>query len=356
MERKINVIWDMCNMNKGWVLSDEVAELAGLWLAEGDDKTRWEITITNNVFDLILFSYKTLNKIFKADNYRIYVYLPKKDYNLEEKLPPVAVKKYVDKRATKPYFILRLADIKKVRVWRTIVNEVCSQEKFYASILRGFFAGEGNIKTGSHKNRTIRIAQKERIEIMDKILNHFWIEWKFSKKGRSYEIVGRKNWEKLAKIKIADLHPDKKKKFWNVYESYKQWHYKKHHIRDNVLNYLSEPKTSLELAEQFDRGQARIQDVLIDLKKEGKIKDFVVRSKHYWLTTESNLVPISNRKKTILDCLASPKRTCEIAKTLKIDGKSALRRLRELDGLGLVSRNDYYWHKIQTNNEVMVCE
>lgn len=356
MERNINVIWDIRGMNKRRVLSNEVAELAGLWLAEGDDKTAYEITITNNCFELIDFSYRTLKQLFKAENYRIYVYLPDKDYPLKENLPDVTVKKYTDKRARTPYFILRLANVKIVKEWKNQVDYICSKKKFYASILRGFFAGEGNIKTGSHKNRTIRIAQKERIEIIDRILDYFEIEWKFSKEGRSYEIVGRKNWEKLVKIKIADLHPDKKKKFWRTYESYTQWHYKKHHIRDKILTYLNEPKTSLELAENFKRSQARIQDVLTELKKENKIKNYRVRSRDYWLKKDSKFIPVSKRKKTILDYLKNPKRTYQISNALKIDKKATLRRLRELNNLGLVKRDNYYWYKTPTSSEVMVCE
>lgn len=343
-------------MRREWKISNSVAELVGLWLAEGDNKTNREITITNNVFDLILFSYKTLKKLFRAENYRIYIYLPSENYLLKEKLPKVAIRKYVDKRARKPYFILRLANVEIVKKWKRIVSEVCSQEKLYAPIVRGFFAGEGNIKTGSHKNRTIRIAQKERMELIDKILDYFEIEWKFSKNERSYEIIGRKNWEKLAEIKIADLHSEKKIRFWNAYNSYMQWHYKKHHIRNNILCYLDKPKTSLELAEQFDRSQARLQDILIDLKKEGKIRNFQVRSKNYWLKNDSKIIPISKRKKTILDCLSIPRRTCEITGILKIDEKGTLRRLRELNNLGLVSRNNYHWYKLPIDYEVMICE
>jgi predicted transcriptional regulator len=337
-------------------LSSEVAELAGLWIAEGDDKTEYEITITNNCFPLIKFSYKILKKLFKPKNFRIYIYTSKKRQMIKERMPEAKIRRYVDKRATKPYFILRVANVGFVKEWKKIVQEICKQQQFYPEILRGFFAGEGNIKTGTHSNRTVRIAQKNRIDIIDKMLNYFKIEWKFSPQDRSYEIVGRQNWEKLAKINIADLHPVKKKSFWNVYNSYRQWHYKKHHIRDKTVSQLSKPKTSDELAIQFNRSVSRIRQILSRLKKVGGVKNYRVGSKTYWVKSDANIIPVSKRKKAILNFLAKPKRTYQIATYLDLDEKSVFRRLTELKKLGLVSREEYYWHKIDTDAEVRLCE
>ena len=355
MKREINVNVDDINM-KNMYFSDDTAELVGLWVAEGDDRSKNEITITNNSFELIEFSYNILYKLFKAENYRLYVYLPDKNQKVNINLPIRNIRYYLDIRANKPYFILRIANVKFMKEWRKLVGEICIGKGFYAAILRGFFAGEGNIKTGSHSDRTLRIAQKEPIELINQILKYFNIEFRFSKRGRSYEIFGRKNWEKLADINIADLHPIKKKKFWEVYSSYKQWHYEKHHIRNTILNYLNKPRTSSEIAKKFNRSQSRIQSILTKLKREGGIKNFRVRSRDYWLSVNSRIIPISGTKMKIMNLLDKPKKIYEIANNLQIDEKSVSRRLNELKELGLVDREGYGWNKNTNNMEVLVCD
>ncbi len=160
-----------------------------------------------------------------------------------------------------------MANVKFVEEWKRIVIETCADKHLYAAILRGFFAGEGNLKTGSHRHRAVRISQKAPTSIIDGILAHLCIQSRFSECERSYVITGRKNWEILAKIRIADLHPDKKKKFWEMYSSFKQWHYGKYYIRNEVLKHLTRPKTSSELALHFGRSKAHLSEKLSMLKK-----------------------------------------------------------------------------------------
>ncbi|MEK6981833.1 MAG: hypothetical protein AABX38_02780 [Candidatus Micrarchaeota archaeon] len=344
-------------MKKPELFENSIAELAGLWIAEGDDKTKWEITITNNSLELIKFSYNVLKRLFRPKNFRIYIYLPEKSWVIKERLPKAILKYYMDQRANKPYFILRFANVIKVKEWKQMVQKICSNERYYSDILRGFFAGEGNIKTGTHSDRTLRMAQKEPIPVINKILEHFQIEWKFSNRERSYVIVGRNNWKKLADIRIADMHPIKKQKFWEVYDGYKQWHYKKHYIRDNIETLLITPLTSSELAIKFNRDHSRLTEILCELKKKNKVQMFKVRSKIYWLSINSKIIPISKRKRSILDTInVKPKRTYEIAHELGIDQKGALRRLRELEKLQLVYREDYFWSKLPIQKEVLVYE
>lgn len=336
-------------------LTNEVAELAGFWLAEGDHKSNREITITNNAFELIQFSHAVLRGLFKTGNFRVYAYLDSEGAE-SQVLDGAIMRYYIDRRATKPYYILRFASTKNLAEWKRIVAATCSQEQFYDSILRGFFAGEGNIKTGAHFNRTLRMAQKHRLEVIDRILHHFGIEYKFSINDRSYEIVGRPNWAKLAEIKIADMHPIKKKEFWRVYSSFKEHHHKKNYIRDNILCHLDQPKTCGQLAATFGRGKSRVSSILSDLKRLGKVYDYRVGSTYFWVRNGTNIIPISKRKKTILDLLEEPKRVFQIANSLGVDEKSVSRRLTELSRLGLVSRKDYYWHKHEPIAEVRVCE
>ena len=57
----------------------QLAECAGLWLAEGDNKTNSEITFTNNCLELILFFRQVIEEIYKGSNKpRLYIYSPNK--------------------------------------------------------------------------------------------------------------------------------------------------------------------------------------------------------------------------------------------------------------------------------------
>ncbi|MFZ3078002.1 MAG: hypothetical protein WA139_06110 [Candidatus Aenigmatarchaeota archaeon] len=332
---------------------NEIAECVGLWLAEGDKTTIREVTLTNNSVDIILFFSQRIMSLYKGKNKpRIYAYSPykKKPYS---SFNEIKINFYNDFRANKPYYIFRLADTNFVKYWKAKVEEIKNNKNLYPDILRGFFAGEGNIKEAS-RNRVIRIAQKQQLEIIDSILNHYKINFTFSKRERSYVITSRINWDRLAELKIADLHPEKKEKFYNIYKKFKEYHYPHNHIKDKILGSLYKPKTSRELASEFGRTQARLQRILSNLKEEGKVRNFRVRSKNYWVNSDSKLILISERKKSILNLLKNPLRTVDIANNLNIDEKSIARRLAELQKLGLVERNEYLWSRTDIDKEVKV--
>ncbi|MFQ6009924.1 MAG: hypothetical protein ACE5J7_02275, partial [Candidatus Aenigmatarchaeota archaeon] len=199
-----------------------------------------------------------------------------------------------------------------------------------------------------------RISQKQRMRLIDNILEHFSISFKFKKSERSYVITGRYNWEKLANIRIADLHPEKKKKFWRMYNEFKELHYSHNFIKNNIISHLSSPKTSTELASLFNRGRNRIQKALSELKKEGKISNFRVYSKDFWVQKDADVILISGVKQRYMKILRKPRTTKDISDILGVCPKSSYRRLKELERLGLVRRKDYLWYKIPTNKEVNV--
>lgn len=334
-----------------------IAECIGLWLAEGDSKSRNEITFTNNQWGLVELFHKNMSKLFSGHNPKISIYV----YNsVKEKikvpLEKVHVNYYIDRRATKPYYLWKLASVDLVKQWREIIKKLQNKKELYPYILRGFFAGEGNIKTGSHKNRAIRISQSKPVELIELILNQFQVDYKYCTKEKSYIITSKTNWDRCAKIKIADLHPIKKLRFWNVYNSFKEEHYKNNYLRDNILKELKEPCTSQQLALKFKRSPARVYDVLDYLKKSGKINNFRIKSKDYWILNNENKILISKIKHKYLNMLKNaPSRTADMAKEIKVCPKATLRRLRELKRLGLVKRKkDKLWEIRKANKKVVV--
>ncbi len=332
-----------------------LAECVGLWLAEGSTKSKVEITFTNSCLELIDLFKRTINKIFKGERYnqRIYIY-SKTGEKLDLPYKNCVLKFYTHKRATKPFMIYRVASVKLRNKWQEIIGRTLNKQELSPYILRGFFAGEGNIKDASHNSRVLRISQKIQKEFIDNALNYLNIKYRYIPKEMSYDIYGKWNWDIFAKLKLADLHPDKKKKFWHVYSKFKEEHYEHNFIKNNILNVLNEPKTSRQLAEIFKRTPARIQDIIIELKKQGKINNFRVRSVDYW-TKNKGLVIISRLKNDYLLFLDMPKQTSEFAKHFKVNWKSSFRRLEELKNLNLTRREpDGRWIRIATDKEILV--
>lgn len=333
-------------------INKEIAECVGLWLAEGDQKSLSEITFTNNSTELVKLFYKRISHLFSTSNFRLYVYLPSSEYEMKATIPIKRKSYYVDSRANKPYFILRLGSKALTGEWKGIVNSTTRNMQFFHDILRGFFAGEGNIKEGL-RSRVIRISQKQRNRLIDDILGELGIGHVFSERERAYVISGRYNWKRLAEVNVADLHPAKKERFWKVYKKFKEWHYSHNHIRNNILPLTERPITSMELANMFKRDQTRIQRILTSMKREGSLENFRVGSKDYW-TCNKNLVIISKRKGEILNILDRPNETACISKRLGVTWKSASRRLKELERLRLVRKAGNLWYKSQTDKEVII--
>ncbi len=343
--------------NKKIKYNKELAECVGLWLAEGDNKSRHEITFSNNCWELVDLFHKTISKLFRKYNLKIRIYV----YNSIKKqikipIKDVQINYYVDKRATKPYYIWRLASVDLVKKWKDIVEKSKNKKEMYAGVLRGFFAGEGNIKEGSHSNRTVRISQNNPNRFIEGVLDYYKVEYKFVKNERNYYITHKQNWNKLAKIRIADLHPTKKTRFLKVYNDFKEEHYKHNYLKKKIIESLVKPYTSKQLSTKFNRSQARIYDVLYILKKEWEISNFRVKSKDYWIRNDQKVIIVSKIKQKYLNLLKeSNKTTEEISSKLKICWKSAFRRLKELEKLRLVKRGkNKIWEVIHVNKKVVV--
>lgn len=217
----------------------ELAECIGLWLAEGDSKTKAEVTFTNNCIELILFFQKVINGIYKGDNKpRLYIYSPTKRKPIHNFEGFKKINYYIDKRANKPYYIYRLADVKFVKIWKKLVNQIKKEPKYYADILRGIFAGEGNIHhiPQCHNHRSIRIACKPRDKFIEKLLIYFKISYKYNEDHREFIICG-KSLNKTYDINIALLHPKKQYKFKNMIFSVKEKNYPQSYLEKvNLLN------------------------------------------------------------------------------------------------------------------------
>lgn len=339
------------------ITKKEIAECVGLWLAEGDRKSRYEITFTNNCFVLIQLFHKVMKTIYgKEYTFQPRLYSYSRDKQRLLRLEDVRIKDYIDLRANKPYYIYRLGSVQLNLAWKNLIIEYTKNNSFHIDILRGFFAGEGNIKAGKKGNRVIRIAQKQPLAFVDEVLTALGVRYCFVNRERSYSIWTRESWDKLAGIEISKLHPDKDKLFWKVYNEFKEYHYSNYFLKDLLYGLLNTPHTTRNLSLMLKRTPARVCEVLIELKNEGRINCFHVGSLSYWIRNDSNSVIISSLKQKYLKLLTSHSKTSEIARELKVTWKSAFRRLSELNKLGLTTLDEGEWQKVPTEKNIIVME
>ena len=79
-------------------INKELAECIGLWLAEGDNKSKNELTFTNNCWELVGHFHKTLLAYFLPQDQKIRIYIYDSNKN-KSKIPlkNIQVNHYIDK-------------------------------------------------------------------------------------------------------------------------------------------------------------------------------------------------------------------------------------------------------------------
>lgn len=324
--------------------SKEIAECVGLWLAEGDKKTSAEVTFTNNCMELIMFFHETIKPLYKGKNKpRIYVYSPT-DRILISKLQEFVIRNYVDKRANRTYYIYRLADTEFVKEWKKIVELVKNREEYYEDVLRGIFAGEGNVKHDFENNnaRNVRISVGLRDPFIEKLLIYFNVKFSYEEHKKQYVITGR-CLDKLKEIKIASLHPEKEVKFRKMFECLKENHYSAGELKTLLLKELNEFKKTSELAIKLQKSDLRILEVLCGLKKEGKIGVVRIKGNSYWIRKEILDGYLNSEKIKLLRYVMKKQTMTAIGKSLNLSRKSIRNRLLKLEKEGVVEKKGEHW-------------
>jgi Mn-dependent DtxR family transcriptional regulator len=334
-------------------ITPEIAECVGLWLAEGDNKTNKEITFTNNSIELVLFFHETIMHIYSGKNTpKIYVYSPS-PRKLFNSIGKIKINYYQDRRANRTYYIYRLADIVFIKEWHNIVKQVKSQECFYVEILRGIFAGEGNIKHIQKGNsRMVRIASGNRDYFIELLLKYFGVKYTYIAGHRCYWISASQL-DKLDRIHISSLHPEKESKFRKMIDSVNNVNYPKHYLKKRVLSILDKFYRTQELANIFKQQDLRILEILRELKDDDKV-DYVRRDKNtYWARKELISKLILRRKSDILKQLGTFKSINDIANSIAVYRKIVSKRLRTLEAEGLVKNVNKKWIRTEEGSKLI---
>ncbi len=149
----------------------------------------------------------------------------------------------------------------------------------------------------------------------------------------------------------------KKIEFWKAYNDFREIHYKNNYLKKEIFNLLKIPFSSRSLSYNLNRSAARICDVLIELKKEGKINNLKSFSNTFWVRNDQNLLIISSLKKRYLNLLKeSPLRTYEFTRHFNVCHRSSYKRFKELENLGLVERNKNKDWMLKESNKQLICK
>ena len=334
-------------------LTYRTAQAVGLWLAEGDKRALYLVTFTNNQPCLIAFFHRVASRVLQPSSLpRVAVYLPSTDTPYAQPVRPAHYRTYVDNRANRPYYIYRIYGAVLAKKWRLIVRKICKNESNYRPIFQGFFAGEGNVKEGSHGSRAVRIAQGKPNQFVEKMLNHFGITYDYGG-HREYTVCGRANLEKFLDLELTILHPSKYKRFMNMMATFRQRHYRKHALELLVFARLRVPMTTKELASGLGRSTSRLNQVLRKMKARGIVRMYHVNSLYYWVRADTRTTVISKQKMRILQLLEIGQRVRQLAASLGRTDKAVRHRLHELEHLGLVGFQNPFWVRKQTEYGVI---
>lgn len=337
--------------------NSKIAECAGLWLAEGDSKTKSEVTFTNNCLELILFFKDNIKKIYTGKSKpRLYIYSPTSRQLFFKINGFKKINFYIDERARKSYFMYRLADVKFVKYWRNLVEEIKEKPLFYADILRGFFAGEGNVHHALNCNphRSIRISCKNKLDWLEKILEYYNIKYHYDFNHRNGYVISGLSLVKLNEIGIAMLYPEKQNKFKFMIDSLKQEHYSPGYLKNEVYAQLCKLHTSLQLARYFNRSQATIQQILSELKNENKVHNIRIKEGSLWGRNEVIERFLIHNKLTLLKDLNSVKTLTKLSENIHLGPKAIKRRLTLLAKENLISQNNGKWN-LTKDGKNMIC-
>ena len=111
-------------------------------------------------------------------------------------------------------------------------------------------------------------------------LRHFEIEFRYESHGRTYAISGRDNLERLRDLGVSELHSKKHAKFVAMLSSYVQRHYKRRSFGPMILETLTSPLTTHEIATRLGRSDSRAIQELTRLRRKNKVQMFKVRSSY----------------------------------------------------------------------------
>ncbi|MBT4804674.1 helix-turn-helix domain-containing protein [Candidatus Woesearchaeota archaeon] len=335
-------------------MTKEIAECVGLWLAEGDSKTKSEVTFTNNCIELILFFHEHIHQLYSGKNKpRIYIYSPA-PRTLITNLNGFVIRNYSDVRAKRTYYIYRLADVQFVKEWKRIVSDVKDNEKFYPEVLRGIFAGEGNVKHDlKNKNsRNLRVASGKRDPFIEKLLEFFNVPIKYTSDNHMYLITGR-HLEKLNDINIAVLHPEKESKFRKMIDSVKEKHYSPGEFKKLLFGQLDSFQKTKDLAKFFNKSVIYTLETLTELKRENVVSNIKRKDGSFWAKKHLIKEHFNSERVRILHNIKKYQTFSKTGKAVNLSRRTVARRVREYQKDGLIAFKNACWEMTEKGKVIV---
>lgn len=194
----------------------------------------------------------------------------------------------VDERMNREYAQFYINSIVLVELMKNMHEKlktiISSRRDFTNAYLRGAFAAEGSVVLkpwGTIVKIDFATIDMGWVEFLKKCLIQLKIlPGAYVRKGKKFQIYGKRNFEKVKELKFYDLHPDKKEKFERGFGNYQRDIMKGSEMEKLILQQLSNgPKTYDELSGALKKGRSTIQSHYIPIlekksliKREGKRK------------------------------------------------------------------------------------
>ncbi len=136
--------------------------------------------------------------------------------------------------------------------------------------------------------------------------------------------------------------------------SVKENHYSPNYLKKALYDKLDSIYTSKELAKIFNRNYIWIQEILSELKREGKVKYTRVKDKIFWARNDIIEKFLLNQKLDLLKAFNSVKTITKLTENINLGPKAVRRRLRALAKENLVRNKNQRW-KLTSKGKKLIC-
>jgi len=299
-------------LNSKIILDELFFEGLGLWI--GDGSKQKGIYFGNTEESVLLHFLKFLEERIGLErkDFKVIVHTPGKNKNLVEKWSKILeipkenfVKVVEDRRINKEYVqiyfnsIVLLEFFKKI--WEMLKNEIERNEAWVRGFLRGIFAAEGEVilkpKTKTLFFIGIATGNQNFAEYLRKLFKVLGINTgKYIKNGRRITIYGRKNFEKIKRLRLHVIHVEKMKRFEFGIGNYQRNVEDFEEVEKRILKLLYEEgaKTYKEIAKAVGKARSTIQSHYLRKMLEKELVKYVGKRKR------SLLFEISEKGKEVL--------------------------------------------------------
>ena len=263
-------------VKKEIMLNRELGVLLGFWAGDGTKKV---FALTNNNLQVIQKLFLLLEGTFGVERKVMAISIPvnfmdqkeailKNVSSLFPKIIRIHWSKYNQVRNA-PIFHLR--DSRKIfsgifrLVYDYVINTVSYNHALFDGYLEGFFAAEGNVELRKVYNTLSRLSFAQNKgpikDLVKKLLVERRIQYYEDKKA--IRISGITNYKLFEKFGLHNLHPKKRKAFFEGLNNINQTQYSTYEAEYQILSKLSVPSRISSIAKAISRHRQTVREHIL---------------------------------------------------------------------------------------------